>query len=140
METDLRLYGNELNYFTTFFKYVFSFLQHIAIPDALNSIGYMIMLYPSCIIISHVGPSIWLPACEVSQTRIVYWIYLTLLQIMWGIFTCCLSTATSAKQVKATPLLASGCSVSNDVQVYGLRFLIGFFEGATWPGYFTIIR
>ncbi|KAJ6033142.1 hypothetical protein N7444_010913 [Penicillium canescens] len=24
-------------------------------------------------------------------------------------------------------------------QVYGLRFLIGFFEGATWPGYFTII-
>ncbi|KAJ5994417.1 Major facilitator superfamily domain general substrate transporter [Penicillium sp. IBT 35674x] len=70
METDLKLYGNELNYFTTFFN-----------------IGYMIMLYPSCIIISHVGPSIWLPACE----------------------------------------------------VYGLRFLIGFFEGATWPGYFTII-
>jgi hypothetical protein len=27
----------------------------------------MIMLYPSCIIISHVGPSIWLPACEVSR-------------------------------------------------------------------------
>lgn len=27
----------------------------------------MIMLYPSCIIISHVGPSIWLPACEVSE-------------------------------------------------------------------------
>lgn len=24
--------------------------------------------------------------------------------------------------------------------MYGLRFLIGFFEGATWPGYFTIIR
>ncbi|KAJ5923575.1 Major facilitator superfamily domain general substrate transporter [Penicillium verhagenii] len=70
METDLKLYGNELNYFTTFFN-----------------IGYMIMLYPSCIIISHVGPSIWLPTCE----------------------------------------------------VYGLRFLIGFFEGATWPGYFTII-
>src|SRR3954447_8943177 len=32
-----------------------------------NSIGYMIMLYPSCIIISHIGPSIWLPACEVSE-------------------------------------------------------------------------
>lgn len=30
------------------------------------SIGYMIMLYPSCIIISHFGPSKWLPACEVS--------------------------------------------------------------------------
>ncbi|OOF96847.1 hypothetical protein ASPCADRAFT_396346 [Aspergillus carbonarius ITEM 5010] len=88
MEDDLKLYGNEYNYFTTFFN-----------------IGYMVMLYPSCIIISHVGPSVWLPACEV----------------LWGILTCCLSTVTSAKQV------------------YGLRFLIGFFEGATWPGYFTII-
>ncbi|CDM36455.1 hypothetical protein DTO013E5_6888 [Penicillium roqueforti] len=88
MQTDLKLYGNELNYFTTFFN-----------------IGYMVMLYPSCIIISHIGPSVWLPACEV----------------IWGVLTCCLSTATSAKQV------------------YGLRFLIGFFEGATWPGYFTII-
>lgn len=88
METDLELYGNELNYFTTFFN-----------------IGYMIMLYPSCIIISHIGPSIWLPTCEV----------------IWGILTCCLSTVTNAKQV------------------YGLRFLIGLFEGATWPGYFTII-
>ncbi|PWY67123.1 MFS general substrate transporter [Aspergillus sclerotioniger CBS 115572] len=88
MEDDLKLYGNEYNYFTTFFN-----------------IGYMVMLYPSCIIISHVGPSVWLPTCEV----------------LWGILTCCLSTVTSAKQV------------------YGLRFLIGFFEGATWPGYFTII-
>lgn len=24
-------------------------------------------------------------------------------------------------------------------QVYGLRFLIGFFEGTTWPAYYTII-
>lgn len=24
-------------------------------------------------------------------------------------------------------------------QVYGLRFLIGFFEGTAWPGYFTLI-
>ncbi|OJJ31658.1 hypothetical protein ASPWEDRAFT_54770 [Aspergillus wentii DTO 134E9] len=88
MEDDLQLYGNELNYFTTFFN-----------------IGYMVMLYPSCIIVSHIGPSIWLPACEV----------------IWGILTCCLSTVTKAEQV------------------YGLRFLIGFFEGATWPGYFTII-
>ncbi|PWY92329.1 MFS general substrate transporter [Aspergillus heteromorphus CBS 117.55] len=88
METDLDLRGNEYNYFTTFFN-----------------IGYMVMLYPSCVIISHVGPSVWLPTCE----------------ILWGILTCCLSTVSSAKQV------------------YGLRFLIGFFEGATWPGYFTII-
>ncbi|KAJ3952755.1 hypothetical protein N0V92_010787 [Colletotrichum tropicale] len=70
MKEDLSLFGNELNYFTTFFN-----------------IGYMIMLYPSCIIISHFGPSKWLPACE----------------------------------------------------VYGLRFLIGLFEGTAWPGYFTLI-
>ncbi|EXF80097.1 major facilitator superfamily transporter [Colletotrichum fioriniae PJ7] len=88
MKEDLNLLGNELNYFTTFFN-----------------IGYMIMLYPSCIIISHFGPSKWLPACE----------------LIWGILTCCLSLVTSAKQV------------------YGLRFLIGFFEGTAWPGYFTLI-
>ncbi|OOQ86717.1 major facilitator superfamily transporter [Penicillium brasilianum] len=88
MQKDLGLYGNELNYFTTFFN-----------------IGYMVMLYPSCVLISHIGPSRWLPTCEV----------------LWGVLTCCLSTVTNAKQV------------------YGLRFLIGFFEGATWPGYFTII-
>ncbi|KAL3481043.1 major facilitator superfamily domain-containing protein [Aspergillus californicus] len=88
MQEDLKLYGNELNYFTTYFN-----------------IGYMIMLFPSCILVSYIGPSVWLPACEV----------------LWGIFTCCLSTATSAEQV------------------YGLRFLVGFFEGVTWPGYYTII-
>ncbi|KAF2119050.1 major facilitator superfamily transporter [Lophiotrema nucula] len=88
MQEDLKLYGNELNYFTTFFN-----------------IGYMIMLWPSCVLISHIGPSKWLPACEV----------------FWGVFTCCLSVAKNAHQV------------------YGLRFLIGFFEGTTWPAYFTII-
>ncbi|CAI6093629.1 hypothetical protein V2G26_017259 [Clonostachys chloroleuca] len=88
MKEDLSLYGNELNFFTTYFN-----------------IGYIIMLWPSCIIISHIGPSKWLPACEV----------------IWGVLTCCLSVATSAQQV------------------YGLRFLIGFFEGTTWPAYFTLI-
>jgi sugar phosphate permease len=88
MKEDLQLYGNQLNYFTTYFN-----------------IGYMVMLYPSCIIISHIGPEKWLPVCEV----------------MWGVFTCCLSTATNAKIV------------------YGLRFLVGLFEGAAWPGYFTLI-
>ncbi|KAF6821200.1 pantothenate transporter [Colletotrichum plurivorum] len=62
MKEDLSLYGNELNYFTTFFK-----------------------------------------------------------QLIWGVLTCCLSVVTSAKQV------------------YGLRFLIGLFEGTAWPGYFTLI-
>ncbi|PVI01188.1 major facilitator superfamily transporter [Periconia macrospinosa] len=88
MHEDLSLYGNELNFFTTYFN-----------------IGYMIMLYPSCIIISHFGPSKWLPGCE----------------LIWGILTCCLSTVKSYKQV------------------YGLRFLIGFFEGTAWPGYFTLM-
>ncbi|OJJ56431.1 hypothetical protein ASPSYDRAFT_134328 [Aspergillus sydowii CBS 593.65] len=88
MQDDLKLYGNELNYFTTYFN-----------------IGYMIMLFPSCILVSYIGPSIWLPMCEV----------------LWGVFTCCLSTVTRAEQV------------------YGLRFLIGFFEGVAWPGYYTVI-
>ncbi|KAL4966731.1 major facilitator superfamily domain-containing protein [Aspergillus stella-maris] len=88
MQDDLKLYGNELNYFTTYFN-----------------IGYMIMLFPSCILISYIGPSVWLPSCEV----------------LWGVFTCCLSIVT------------------NENQVYGLRFLVGFFEGSTWPGYYTII-
>ncbi|KAL3436391.1 major facilitator superfamily domain-containing protein [Aspergillus tetrazonus] len=88
MQDDLKLYGNELNYFTTYFN-----------------IGYVVMLFPSCILVSYIGPSIWLPACEV----------------LWGVFTCCLSTVT------------------NEKQVYGLRFLIGFFEDVTWPGYYTII-
>lgn len=88
MKEDLHLYGNQLNYFTTYFN-----------------IGYIVMLYPSCIIISHIGPEKWLPVCEV----------------LWGVFTCCLSTATSARQV------------------YGFRFLVGFFEGVSWPGYFTLI-
>ncbi|KAM5350693.1 hypothetical protein ACJ41O_007198 [Fusarium nematophilum] len=70
MKEDLSLYSNELNYFTTYFN-----------------IGYMVMLYPSRIIISHIGPSVWLPMCE----------------------------------------------------VYGLRFLIGFFEGTAWPVYLTMI-
>lgn len=88
MKEDLNLQGNQLNFFTTFFN-----------------IGYMIMLYPSCIIISHFGPSTWLPACE----------------LVWGVLTCCLSVVTSYKQI------------------YGLRFLIGFFEGTAWPGYFTLM-
>jgi ACS family pantothenate transporter-like MFS transporter len=67
MKEDLALYGNQLNYFTTYFKCVltaFSFSNLVA--ERSHSIGYMIMLYPSCIIISHIGPSVWLPAMEVS--------------------------------------------------------------------------
>jgi hypothetical protein len=73
MQTDLKLYGNELNYFTTYFKYASSILWATLKPPSqtftdlvLDSIGYMVMLYPSCVLISHIGPSKWLPACEVS--------------------------------------------------------------------------
>ncbi|CAG8139322.1 unnamed protein product [Penicillium salamii] len=126
METDLKLYGNELNYFTTFFKCVLNASVGQNCDIDLDSIGYMIMLYPSCIIVSHVGPSIWLPTCEV----------------IWGVLTCCLSTVSNEKQVNTTSSLnrLGKLGVTLFSQVYGLRFLIGFFEGATWPGYFTMIN
>ncbi|KAL4929009.1 major facilitator superfamily domain-containing protein [Aspergillus undulatus] len=104
MQGDLRIYGNELNYITTYFN-----------------IGYMIMLFPSCILVSYIGPSIWLPACEVSEVApsVHHWSHTGGVRVLWGAFTCCLSTVTKAEQV------------------YGLRFLIGFFEGVAWPGYYT---
>ncbi|KAF9003169.1 retrograde regulation protein 2 [Hymenopellis radicata] len=47
MKEDLELYGNELNYFTTYFN-----------------VGYCVMLVPSQIIMTHVRPSYWLPGLE----------------------------------------------------------------------------
>ncbi|KAL2205262.1 major facilitator superfamily transporter [Sarocladium strictum] len=49
MKEDLGLYGNELNYFTTYFN-----------------VGYCIMLIPSQIILTHVRPSYWLPGLELT--------------------------------------------------------------------------
>ncbi|KAF4455571.1 major facilitator superfamily transporter [Fusarium albosuccineum] len=49
MKEDLSLYGNELNYFTTYFN-----------------IGYCIMLIPSQIILTYVRPSLWLPGLEIA--------------------------------------------------------------------------
>ncbi|KAL6360035.1 hypothetical protein LRP88_05733 [Fusarium phalaenopsidis] len=48
MKEDLHLWGNELNYFTTYFN-----------------IAYCLMLIPSQIIITYVRPSLWLPSLEV---------------------------------------------------------------------------
>ncbi|CAI6088965.1 unnamed protein product [Clonostachys chloroleuca] len=48
MKEDLELYGNELNYFTTYFN-----------------VAYCIMLIPSQIIITYVRPSWWLPSLEI---------------------------------------------------------------------------
>ncbi|WWC69766.1 uncharacterized protein I206_103709 [Kwoniella pini CBS 10737] len=88
MKEDLNIVGNQYNYFTVLFN-----------------AGYIIMLWPSCILVSRIGPSKWLPFCEV----------------MWGIFTCCLALSKNYRTI------------------YGLRFLVGFFEGSAWPGYMTII-
>lgn len=49
MKEDLGLYGNELNYFTTYF-----------------SVSYCIMLIPSQVIMTWVRPSWWLPSLEIA--------------------------------------------------------------------------
>lgn len=49
MKEDLKLYGNELNYFTTWF-----------------SVSYCIMLIPSQVIMTWVRPSWWLPGLEIG--------------------------------------------------------------------------
>ncbi|KAK4183189.1 putative transporter [Podospora australis] len=49
MKEDLELYGDELNYFLTFF-----------------SISYCLMLIPSQVIITYVRPSYWLPGLEIG--------------------------------------------------------------------------
>lgn len=49
MKEDLGLYGNELNYFTTWF-----------------SVSYCIMLIPSQVIMTWVRPSWWLPGLEIA--------------------------------------------------------------------------
>lgn len=49
MKEDLSLYGDELNYFTTFF-----------------SVSYCIMLIPSQVIMTWVRPSWWLPGLEIA--------------------------------------------------------------------------
>ena len=49
MKEDLELYGNELNYFTTYFN-----------------IAYCLMLIPSQIIMTYVRPSYWLSGLEIG--------------------------------------------------------------------------
>ncbi|KAK7214696.1 hypothetical protein V2G26_002699 [Clonostachys chloroleuca] len=49
MKEDLQLYGNELNFFSTYFN-----------------IAYCVMLIPSQIILTYVRPSFWLPGLEIA--------------------------------------------------------------------------
>lgn len=49
MKEDLKLYGDELNYFTTWFN-----------------VAYCIFLIPSQIILTYVRPSLWLPGLEIA--------------------------------------------------------------------------
>ncbi|WVQ94360.1 hypothetical protein IAU59_001439 [Kwoniella sp. CBS 9459] len=89
MQEDLSLYGNELNYFTTYFN-----------------IGYMIMIPFSVYFMNDwIRPSIWLATAE----------------LLWGIATAGLAAVKTAQQI------------------YGIRFLVGFFEGTAWPGTMVLI-
>ncbi|KAI8664409.1 MFS domain-containing protein [Fusarium keratoplasticum] len=88
MKEDLELFGNELNFFTTYFN-----------------IGYCIMLIPSQIILTYVRPSIWLSTLEIA----------------WGVIT---------------GLIAI---VHNEKQIYALRFVLGLLESSAWPGMITLL-
>ncbi|KAH8894640.1 retrograde regulation protein 2 [Thozetella sp. PMI_491] len=76
MKQDLELYGNELNYFTTYFN-----------------IAFCIMLIPSQIILTHVRPSLWLSGLEIgwgvitglmAMTTRTYQVYI--LRVFLGLF------------------------------------------------------
>ncbi|WWC57476.1 uncharacterized protein I303_100008 [Kwoniella dejecticola CBS 10117] len=89
MQEDLHLYGNELNYFTTYFN-----------------IGYTIMIPFSVYLMNDwIRPNIWLPTAE----------------LLWGIATATFAAVHTAKQV------------------YGIRFVVGFFEGTAWPGIMVLL-
>ncbi|KAH8674233.1 major facilitator superfamily transporter [Xylariales sp. PMI_506] len=87
MKEDLGLYGNELNYFQTYFN-----------------VAYCIMLIPSQIIMTYVRPSLWLSGLE----------------ICWGVITGLIATTHNAKQV------------------YVLRVFLGLCESSAWPGMMTL--
>jgi len=63
--------------------------------------------------------SLFPSAIVVSHFGPHYW--LPGCEMLWGIMTCCLSV------------------VQNSQTVYGLRFLVGLFEGSAWPGNTTVL-
>ncbi|CAH0019634.1 unnamed protein product [Clonostachys rhizophaga] len=107
-------------------KVVLTIAEQAQPNTSLFSIGYMIMLFPSCILISHIGPAIWLPSCEVCL-----FFCLSRFPLIWGVLTCCLSLVTDARQCSWKML--------TNRKVYGIRFFIGFCEATMWPAYFTMI-
>ncbi|GMK56128.1 hypothetical protein CspeluHIS016_0211840 [Cutaneotrichosporon spelunceum] len=68
MKEEINIVGNQYNYFTTLFN-----------------VGYVLVIYPSCIAVSHFGPHYWLPSAE----------------LIWGVLTCVLSLAQNYKHVYA---------------------------------------
>lgn len=72
MKEEINIVGNQYNYFTTLFN-----------------VGYVLVIYPSCIAVSHLGPHYWLPSAE----------------LIWGVLTCCLSVVSNYKQVYALRFL-----------------------------------
>ncbi|WVQ83688.1 hypothetical protein IAT38_005831 [Cryptococcus sp. DSM 104549] len=89
MQEDLKLFSNELNFFTTYYN-----------------IGYMICIPLSAYFINgRIRPSLFMPVAE----------------LIWGVATAGLSAAKTSKHV------------------YGLRFLVGFWEGTAWPGTMVLL-
>lgn len=72
MKEEINIQGNQYNWFTTLFN-----------------VGYVLVIYPSCIAVSHFGPHWWLPSAE----------------LIWGVLTCCLSVAQNYKHVYALRFL-----------------------------------
>ncbi|KAF4540727.1 Major facilitator superfamily transporter [Lasiodiplodia theobromae] len=88
MKEDLELYGNELNYFQTYFN-----------------VAYCIMLIPSQVIMTYVRPSLWLSSLEIA----------------WGVMTGLMAMVTKT------------------YQVYIIRVFLGLFESSAWPGMMTLL-
>ncbi|KAF7557695.1 hypothetical protein G7Z17_g397 [Cylindrodendrum hubeiense] len=69
------------------------------------NIGYCIMLIPSQIIMTHVRPSLWLSGLEIA----------------WGVITGLIAIVHNAKQI------------------YALRFFLGLLESSAWPGMISLL-
>ena len=67
--------------------------------------GYALLLIPSQIILTYVRPSLWLSGLEIT----------------WGVLTGLIAIAHRAEQV------------------YALRFFLGMCESSAWPGMMTLL-
>jgi ACS family pantothenate transporter-like MFS transporter len=109
MQTDLQLYGNELNWMTTF--WTIGMLEPESMPAledlwlTMNKKGYIIGTLPSQFIQMRIRPSHWLPTLE----------------LIWGALVMCMAAAPNAKTI------------------YAIRFLVGICEASAYPGMMTLL-